>query len=500
MKIALLYSVLCILTKLSAQDTTTLTLRSLGQIIETGLENNYDVKINKKLINISKGEMRAYDGAFDFALEADLNLLPGTQPTVESEDEYSFGLFFYKPTKIGLNFATGVHYLRETNLDIANSPTENLNGVWFQLDMPLLKGLGKNNTDFTNLKIAELGVTSELVNFDYEITVLIKNLILAYIKVLYYGKVSSNYHDILNSLNTLQYDLQLAADREQIPQAELLLNSAEISLIESQLKLVKNNLTSSYIDLMILLGEQSEAKYFEHVNYSYSTLMDQKDSLQLFVNTLVNNRDSIVRTNLSYIRQTLNQESAALQLKEARNEIRNDLSLQLKYNYYAMDLNQPFSDYLVFGESTYPGSSYTFSLNYTLPFGNNQARGTFIAKTEEHDMQQDITEQLHFEMKKAIESNAFSLLDSYSIYEMDFNNSKIRREIYDNELLKFKIGNSNQINVQQVLRDFIESTLNVYQSELAYVELLVKMKFLCNKLPKNNIELQEFRLLSLNPY
>ncbi len=499
-KIALLCSVLYFFANLSAQDTATATLPSLKKVIELGLENNYDIKISKKLIDISKGEMRAYDGTFDLSLGADLNLLPGIQPTVASEDEYTFDMYLYQPTKIGLNFSTGVTYLREINLGITDSPTENVNGVWLQMEMPLLKGLGKNNTDFTSLKISELGVTSQLLSFDYETTVLIKDLILAYTKVLYTGKVCTNYQDFLNSLNALQNDLQLEADRGLIPNAELLINSAEISLIKSHLKSAQNDLTSSYIELMVLLGEKTKAKYIEKINYNFSILVTPKDSLRAFANTLVNNRDSIVRENLSFVGQTLNQEGAALQLKEAKNGILNDLNLQLKYNYYAMELNQPFDDYLVFGKSTYPGSSYMLSLNYTLPFGNNQARGTFLARTEEYNMQQDITEQLHFEMKKAIENNAFSLLDSYTIYELEFNNSKIRKEIYDNELLKFKTGNSNQINVQQVRRDYIESTLNVYQSELTYIELLLNIKFLCNKIPKNTVELEEFRLLNLNPY
>jgi len=331
-KIALLCSILYFCTNLSAQDTATITLPSLKEVIEIGLENNYDIKITKKLIDISKGEMRAYDGAFDLLLGTDLNLLPGIQPSVESKDEYGFNLYLYQPTKIGLNFSTGVTYLRETNLDITDSPTENINGVWLQLQMPLLKGLGNNNTDYTNLKISELGVTFQLVNFDYEITVLINNLILAYVKVLYTGKVCTNYQDILTSLNILQNDLQLEADRGLIPKAELLMNSADINLIESRLKSAKSDMTSSYIELMILLGENTKAKYIENINYPYSILRDQTDSLQLFVNTLVNNRDSITRENLNFVRQTLNQEGAALQLKEAKNGILHDLNLQLKYN------------------------------------------------------------------------------------------------------------------------------------------------------------------------
>ncbi len=505
MKIALLCSALYFFANLSAQDNATVTLPSLKNVIEIGLENNYDIKITKKLIDIAKGQRRAYDGAFDLSLGAELDMLPGLQPDIETEDEYSFNLYLYQPTKIGLDFSTGVSYLREKNLNLDNSPTENVNGVWIQLEMPLLKGLGKNNTDFNNLKIAELGVTAQMVNFDYEATVLIKNLILAYVQVLYTEKVRANYQDFLNSLNGLQNDLQLEADRGIIPKAELLLNSADINLIESKLKSTTNDLNSSYIELMILLGEKAKAEYAGKVeyignaNYSNTILRSQKDSLQFFVNSLVNSRDSIVSANLSFVGQTLNQQGAALQLKEAKNGILNDLSLQLKYNYYAADLNQPAADFLVFGKSTYPGSSYLLSLNYTLPFGNNQARGTFIATTEDYNMQQEITEQMHFEMGKAIENTAFSLLDSYSIYVADFQISQIRKVIYENELLKFKTGTSNQINVQQVRQDFIESTLSVCQSELIYIELLVNFKFLCNKIPKNTDELEEFELLSLNP-
>jgi outer membrane protein TolC len=498
-KIATLCSILCILNNLWAQDTTTLTLPSMKKLIETGLENNYDIKISKKLIDISRGEMRAYDGAFDLSLGADLNLLPGIQPTVESQDEYSFDLFLYQPTKAGLTFSTGVTYLREINLDLTDTPTENVNGVWLQLEMPLLNGLGKNNTDFTNLKVSELGVTSQQINFDFETTVLIKNLIIAYVQVLYSGKVVINYEEFLQSLNELQEDLQMEVDRGLIPKAELLLNNAEINLIKSQLKSARNDLTSSYIELMVLLGEQTKAKYIENVNYDYSILTIPKDTLQVFVNTLVNNRDSLVRENLNFIGQTLNQESAGLLLKQAKNGILNDLNLQLLYNYYAMELNTSFDDFIMFGKSTYPGSSYTISLTYTLPFGNNVSRGTYISASEEYNMQREITDQLHFEMEKAIENNGYSLIDAHSIYEIDFNNSKIRKEIFDNELIKFRSGNSNQINVQQVRRDFIESTLNVYQSEIKYIELLLNMKFLCNKIPKNTTELEDFSLFSLKP-
>lgn len=498
-KITALYIVLFSYAGLIAQDTTTNVLPSLKKVIEIGLENNYDLRTNKKIVNISKGEMRAYDGAFDFSLGADLNLLPGIQPTVESQDEYSLNLYLNKPTKIGVNLTTGISYLREINLQLDKSPSENVNGVWFQMDIPLLRGLGKYNVNFTNYKVSELQVKAKIINFDYETTLFIKNTILAYATVLNNTQISNNYKKSFVDISKFQDDLQLAADRGIIPKSELLINKAEMNQIESELKSAKDNLSSSYVNLMILLGEQTEVINIDSIHYDDSIPNILLDSLQLFVNTLVKNRDSIVRNNLNFIQQTVIQESASLQLNAAKNSILNDLDLQLKYNYYAMELNKPMSDYYVFNSSTYPGSSYMVSLNYTLPFGNNQARGSFIVKSEEFNMQQIITDQLLFEYKKAIENTAISLIAAYKIFVLNIDNLNIRKIIFNNEMLKYKTGNSDQFNLLKVRQDYIQTAIEVYDAEYAFIELLVNIKFLCNKIPRNTLELEIFNLYSLNP-
>ncbi len=495
-KIILISLFIILTSNLSSQDS--ITLPKLNELIEIGLINNYDIQISKKRIDISKGALRSSEGVFDISLGADLNLEPGIQPDTDTEDYYSFDLSLNVPTKVGMNFTSGFSYLREIDLGDTDSPTDNVNGVWLQMDMPLLKGLGNYNTNLTNLQLAELEVTYSQVNFDYETTLLIKNILTTYYTVLTFNNICDNFRTILKGLNSLQNDLSLEVESGLVAKSELLVNQAEINLLTAQLRSANNTLNSAYINLMTLIGQKGEVQYVETLDVYKKPIFTAKDSLHYYLKFMIKNRDSIVRENLTFAEQVLNQQNADLQLKEAKNGVLNDLSLQLKYNFYAIEENEAFDDFIIFGKSSYPGSSYLISLNYTLPFGNNVARGTYTVKTEEYNLQQEVTDKLVFEMKKSIENTSLSILDSYAIYDMYLHNIEVRKQIYNNELVKFKEGTSTQIDVLQVRRDLIETTEDFYSAQLNYIKLLINLKFICNKIPRNSSQLEYFNLFSLD--
>jgi outer membrane protein TolC len=148
----------------------------------------------------------------------------------------------------------------------------------------------------------------------------------------------------------------------------------------------------------------------------------------------------------------------------------------------------------VYSESFFPGPSYQLTVAYKLPFGNNQARGAYVAKREEYELQKTTTEKFAFEMKKNIESLSNALVNSLDILDGQEDITDLRQQAYANEIAKYDSHNSNstQIDVLNAHEDYMQSLLSTYAKEYIVMFNWLNLQFLCNDIPGNTEQLNVF--------
>jgi len=480
-----------------AQDTMISVLPTLKNAIRIGLANNYDIKINQKLVDISKGNLIASRGFFNSSLTSGISAQPGILPSGSSKDNYSFNLGVAKPTKIGINFSSGLAYTLEKTLSNP-SKQDAVNGIWLQMNIPLLKGLGTNNLNFVNFKTAKLSVDAEQAGFEYNITKFIKNIIIAYTSVYIFKKLQNSYLSIYNNIEQLEADTRLLVNAKLIPQTDLINVKAEKHRVEIELITSKNSLAISYINLLKLMGDNTiETLLFDSIQIPFFIPDFQPEAVKEFVNQSIIQSDSIAKNALVYQEQLYKQQSAATDVLAAKNEKLNELALEVKYNYYTAKQGVNFDDSFIINNNSFPGSSYFISLNYQIPFKNEQAEGNFIVKHEEYKMQNELSEKLLFDTKKAIENNAVTLQNRYNNFLLQLENTKLLRKIYQDQIIKFQEKTSTILDVIKTHYDYTTSLENSYQLELEIVDLLFTLKFLRNQMPKNATELETFDVFKI---
>lgn len=496
-EIVFLLVLICVVQHLRAQDYTTSELPTLKDVIKSGLANNYNIKVNKKLVEISVGNMISSGGLFNSSLTSGISAQPGVLPSGSSKDNYTFSVGFVKPTKIGIDFSSGLDYVLEKTVSNPNKQIA-VNGAWLQMDMPLLKGLGKNNLDYVNYKISKLNVQSVQANFEYNITIFIKNIIIAYSNVYINEKLYNSYNVIYNNIEQLFSDTKLLVNAKLIPQTDLINVEAEKYRVKIELKTAKNNLATSYINLLKLMGNNTSLVFLSDSLFIPFAIPElQPKALKSFVQQTLLESDTIAKKALNYQEQILKQMSAATAVTAAKNDKLNELDLKFKYNYYTEKQGVVFDDSFIIGNSYFPGSSYLISLNYQIPFKNEQARGNFIVKNEEYKMQNELSEKLLFDIKKAIENTAIKLQYNYDNYLLQKENTKLQKKIYTDQILKFQTKNSTILDVIKTHSDYTTSLDNMYQLEFEVVNSLITLKFLRNQMPKNILDLETFEAFKL---
>ena len=478
-----------------AQKQDSIILPSIKDVIAQGLNANYDIKITKKTMDIYEGITKSYSGAFDPNIGFSTDYLGGIDPTIQFKDKFKMDLYYYQNTKLGINFSTGTNFMRLTDISNQND-LENINGLWFEMGIPLLRGLGSYNKTTVNLKISKLKYNSTKINFEYEITYFIRNVILAYTKLYIDQQLINSYDTILSDLNKVFSDLEIEVSKNIIPKAELIIVNTSIKQVESKRQLALTQMNNSYLELMKLLGQENVPEIIHSVKMPYLIPDFELDNVKLYVVQKIANKERIIKNSLEFMNQENRKNIAEYELKSAKNEKLNDFQLKLKYNYYAMETNVDWNNSIVLGSGYYPGSSYGLTLNYLLPIGNNNKKGLYISKMEEFDMENQQTEKLVFNKEKELQDVGNSLLGAIKLYEMQKEIAKLRWQVYKNEMLKYNIGKSTQMDILTSNENYVKAIINLKEIQMSMIDLFINFKFLCNQIPRSSSELSQFSVFS----
>jgi outer membrane protein TolC len=482
-------------TTAEAQKQDSIIIPSVKEVIAQGLNANYDIKITKKTIDIYEGITKSYSGAFDPNIGFSTDYLSGVDPSVSFKDKFKMDLYYYQNTKPGINFSTGVNFMRLTDIS-GQGDLENINGLWFEMGIPLLRGLGPYNKTTVNLKISELKYNSTKINFEFEITYFIKNIILAYTRLYIDQQLINSYDTILSDLNKVLSDMEMEVNKNMIPKSELIIVNTSVKQVESKRQLALTQMNNSYLKLMKLMGQENVSGIIHKVKMPYLIPDFEPDKMKLYVIRKIANKENIIKNSLDFMNQENRKNIAEYELKSAKNEKLNDFQLKLKYNYYAMETNVDWSNSIVFGSGYYPGSSYGLTLNYLLPIGNNNKKGLYLSKLEEFNLERQQTEKLIFIKEKELQDVGNSLLGAIKLYEMQKEITELRWQVYKNELLKYNIGKSTQMDILTSNENYVRAIISLNEIQMSMIDLFINFKFLCNQIPRSSSELSQFSVFS----
>ncbi len=478
----------------SGQDSQMVVLPEINRVLAEGLEANYNIRIFRRNIDIAKVLVTANRGTFDPVLGLNGQHLFGTSPDLQFADRTGIEFYYSQYLRPGISFNTGANFLRYDGLQ-QQGQTFNINGVWFELGVPLLRGIGKNNQDNANLYIAQVEYSNSKVKFRSQVMDYIKRVSQSYATLVLRQHLINAYDTIITDLETVYADYRQMSEKGLLPEAELLvIKTAEVQArLKRQQTLIKLN--SDYFSFLDLMGKPGSASYISEINSPMQNLEPGREEVAAYVLHRFSEMDSIIARSPDYNRFLLAKKVAGIQADAAKNNRLNKLDLKLRYNYYSSRTDIPWSESIILGQTNYPGSSFAVTLNYALPVMNRTLKSTYIARMKSLDIREQELKQFEVERRNEIRNSGFKLIDAVQRYYMQKEIVSLRKRVYENEILKFKHGQSSQIDVLTSNENYVNSLLQLNTVHQEVMTILIEFKYLCNELPSDPSELGEFDLL-----
>lgn len=405
---------------------TNLTIRDAVQL---GLEHNLAIKISEKSAEVSANDYDLSYGA----------LLP------------SFGVSASKSfsqTDVTQQLARS----NEVN-EINNAKTNNLN-ISPTLNWTIFDGLG--------MFVTRDRLQTQVLLGEDDLRIQIENNI-ALISTTFYRVVLENerLRVFQDALDLSRQRLELAKTRYEVGKASKLVflqaqvdYNADSSNLLSQRELIYN----VKVDLNRLLGQELETEYSIEADF------DSDESLildDLLVNAQLGNP--------SIVRAQRNRDISYLQVKEINAQKFPTVGLNFGYTY-----NNRNSDAGAVLSNTSSGINYGISASWNIFNGFDLKRRQQNAKiqVEVNELQiQDLQQSLEADIRKTY----INYQNSIQLRVLEEQNLEVARENYDIALERFKVGNSNAVELREAQVNLVQAEIRKITSEynvkLAEIEL-----------------------------
>lgn len=465
---------------------------SFSDILTEGLENNYNIKLQKLEVDKSNYTLMKANGYLNPYFETGLVYGSGVDPTITNDGTQYFQTNFVLPTNIGIDFYSGVR-LESTNL-IQEKFNLNSAGAWIGAKIPLLRGLGGNSEINTFINTSKLNQKAKEQQFSNQILTYFKDLLITY---LYLSQNKGQYQikeiEFDESIK-YQQDIYELVENDQFPaveknRANTLVNQKQNELIEAKISALE-----VIFNLKKLLGVDT---YFD------------LDSLPILADTIPNpnvkkikefiSQNSDLETQIKntpiYKSIALNLKAEELSMDNAENQEYNPLDLDIKVSRFGMYPNGVYklNDAL---NSTYPGYSVLLTLSHTFPIGNEQKEGIYLEQQVEYNKLKTNLDQYVFNTTTNVRMNFTILEQKLVLYEQTENIVKLMKQNLLDEKDKFKLGNATQIDIILSFNNYFNAELSLNSLKYEIWGNYVNLKYMLGELPNNKQELTDFSLVN----
>jgi outer membrane protein TolC len=475
---------------------------STFKILQKGLEENYSIRLKNHAVEQSRGQMVSARGFLNPQLTLGTDQYYGTNPAVTYQDSYSLNGQLLIPTRIGMKFFTGFKLSTETDIisgvpDVFPSTYMPINesGMWAGVSMPLLRDFGRNNSSNANLLSSVLINKAQNIAFTDEICQFIKNSLASYYNTFQRVRIFNILSEADADARQYLSDIQLMIDNEQIPKVEIYRATAYQINISQQFLLSRNEIGNSLFDLITIVGTKGMNTPEKPPVFLDSVPDPASFPWEKYSAYVYQNMDSMLVNTPYYKSQEMITSSSQIAANAAKHNKLNELTLDAKYFLFGSTAYQPVSDFNQTFSSSSPGPSFNLTLSYKLPFKNEERKGEYIARLSAFESNKTQLEKVNFESKYQVLKLLGDLNILIPLFKSQVELADIEEKTYQNEVQKFKMGASTQINIINTYMDYNTAMLNVENGRQSIMIRIINLKYLLGDFPTSTEQ-----LVSYNPW
>jgi outer membrane protein TolC len=452
---------------------------TLSEVVLTGLQQNLDIHVQEKQIEIASAQEQQANGKFDWTLSSGLNDTRTTVPPTDSVPEV---------TTVTTGYQAGMSKLLENGITVnanatANSvqsnvqpiiPKQNLVSLGVGLTVPLLKGSGPE-TVRVSLDVAKMGVVQSQYDLRSQVAKSLRDIIQAYWNyrtqaalLAVAAKTQERSSDLLESNKKL-------VDAAEKPRGDLVLLKADLADKMAAHQAAILALSESRKALGRLLGMDLAASEqlpepsdpFPTASNSISALAQKIEPLNALALSLRPELKSL-DTKLAV---------AHRQLTAATKNLRPQLDLNVGVSYgTASEFGSRFGFIAEPGRAQTAPSVFA-TLNYQFPVENNQATGAVREvsalgtqlEIQQHDLKDGV--------KASVDTAVQTLVRTAEQLQVAQEGLELYEQAVKQEITKQRNGISTLIDVINVEGRFVAAQVNFLQLQLAYSNALADLRF-----------------------
>lgn len=466
-----------------AADSQNLNIQALdlAEVIKITLENQPEIKLYQKNVEIQKGALQEESGKFDLVLTATVGLThntysPSTSIWAEGieGDEALYGINFEKLYRSGITISPGIELSRTDFMGYPDDPKKNIK-IDFLVKVPLLKGRGREAT-CANEMVAEKNLEISMLEKQHNISQTVFQAISTYWDYLAFNK----------KLDQLKNSEERA--KRLVKETEIMIQAGKLS--PSEMEPIMANLSDKIAFRIsgsqdFLVAKQSLGLVMGlQLNESIS-LSDPGDHFPIpnthLINKLENKFGKFLKLSFEkradYLASKVKQDIGKILVNAAENNLRRQVDLNMGVGYSGITKDDIFYHYLTPWGEDESGTRVTLSVDYKFPVANSSARGILVQRHSAYDQYTIETENLARKISSGIFVSITALQRSTSELKQAQKAVASYQRAVNNEQKKFKLGINTLNDVISMEDRLTDSLLNEISAQLKYANALLQLRF-----------------------
>jgi len=173
----------------------------------------------------------------------------------------------------------------------------------------------------------------------------------------------------------------------------------------------------------------------------------------------------------------LESEATNFEVKGARNQLKQDISLAFGIGYNGQHNGIKASDYFSSLYSNVPGANISATLSYKFAFHNHGEQGLLVQSIARYEKNVVTQVQIEQEIEQKTSLAVRDIEVTIKSLQASQKSVELYRKVYIAELKKYKMGLSNLFELQKVSDDLTSAEKQLLETEKAYALSLVDLRY-----------------------
>ena len=450
------------------------------------LEHSPDILVKREEIIASQGELQQVRGQFDTTFQAGSSYQHGETPISESLDQKSNTLKnqvkAVKQLRNGVSLNSSVELSRNiSEYDPGNppDPAQNKAGVYLSVSFPLLKGRGVEATGAREMA-AELNVEISKMQSMNTANKAVRDTALAYWRYRAAYEIFRQYKNAEKRAEESLLITQAMIAADQAPSS--ILENAKAKLLSKKTSRISawQSVYETKQNLGLVMGLDIDG--IESLPFPSDPLPGgfHRDAWEK-MDALFRNREAFMKKALEnrqdHLMLSKYMQYRKILIKEAQNQLKPKLDLNLTAGYSGLDESSGFGNYFSPVIKSVPGATIGLSLDFTFPVGNNAAKGALV-------QQKSILEQYRIQLQQsertimsAVSTRLFSLKQRLEQLKEASDSIIYYDSVVLNMEKKFKLGMATLSDLLSIKDDLDAAVSEKIGIQQQYANDLIELRY-----------------------